>query len=77
MPHVVVKMIEGRSEAMKADLTERLTAALTGALGVGEETVSVAIEDVPAERWDEDVFLPDIRGRKQTLYRKPGYAPVD
>jgi 4-oxalocrotonate tautomerase len=46
-------------------------------LGNREESVSVAIEDVAADRWEPDVFEPEIKGRRETLYKKPGYASVD
>lgn len=77
MPHIVVKMIEGRSDAQKKDLAEELAKAVMSVLGSKEESVSVAIEDVPADRWDRDVFVSDIKGRKDTLYKRPGYASVD
>lgn len=77
MPHIVVKMIEGRSAEQKQALTAEITQVLMSVLGSRDESVSVAIEDFPADRWDADVFEPDIKGRKDTLYKKPGYASVD
>lgn len=77
MPHIVVKMIDGRTEEQKRMLTEELSKTLMAVLGSREESVSVAIEDVPADRWQPDVFEPEIKGRKETLYKKPGYASVD
>ncbi len=37
-------------------------------LHVPANWVSVGIEDVPRERWDEEVFRPDILGKRETLY---------
>ncbi len=39
----------------------------------GEESVSVAIEEVKAEDWDEKVYKPEILPRLEKLYKKPGY----
>lgn len=77
MPHVVVKMMSGRTEAQKKQLSEKLAKVVMDTLGIDSGSISVAIEDVPAGRWDADVFEPEIKGKKQTLYKKPGYASVD
>jgi 4-oxalocrotonate tautomerase len=77
MPHIVVKMIEGRTAEQKQMLTDELAKTLMAVLGNREESVSVAIEDVPADRWQPDVFEPEIKGKKATLFKKPGYALVD
>ena len=73
MPHVVVKMKAGRTEEMKRLLAERLTEAIVGALGCEEQAVSIAVVDVPPERWSADVYEPEIAGKLDTLYKKPGY----
>jgi 4-oxalocrotonate tautomerase len=75
MPHVVVKMYAGRSEQQKKRLAQAVTDAVTSTLGYGEESVSVAIEDIAPGRWADDVYKPDILDRKTTLYKEPGYDP--
>ncbi len=75
MPHVTVKVFPGRSEAEKSDLAERITAALTGALGSTEPSISIAIEEVPAKEWIAQVYDPEIRPNLDRLYKKPGYQP--
>ena len=44
--------------------------------GCDENAVSVSIEDVAAGDWTAKVFTPDIRGKADTLYKKPGYADL-
>ena len=39
--------------------------------------MSVAIEDVEPGNWAEQVYRPDILGKMQTVYKKPGYDPSD
>ena len=42
-------------------------------LHYGEESVSVAIEEVSAADWAEKVYKPDIVNHPGKLYKKPGY----
>jgi 4-oxalocrotonate tautomerase len=73
MPHVVVKLWPGKSEQQKMQLAEEITKALMTVLQYGEESVSVAIEEVKSDDWAEKVYKPDIQGEWDTLYKKPGY----
>jgi 4-oxalocrotonate tautomerase len=77
MPHVIVKMVEGRSEDQKRALTEALTRAVTSSLGCEDKVVSVAIEDYADGDWMARVYVPDIEERPDTIYRMPGYGPDD
>jgi hypothetical protein len=43
-------------------------------LGHGEESVSVAMEEIQPEGWAEKVYQPDIVNNPEKLYKKPGYA---
>jgi 4-oxalocrotonate tautomerase len=43
-------------------------------LDYGEESVSVAIEEVPSTDWAEQVYQPDIQSQWDKLYKKPGYT---
>jgi 4-oxalocrotonate tautomerase len=73
MPHVIVKLWPGKSEQQKTRLAERITQAVTDVLGYGEESVSVAMEEVAAQDWAEHVYKPDILNKTAKLYKKPGY----
>lgn len=75
MPHVIVKMYTGRSEDMKTDMVNRITKAITDSLNVDQSTVSVALEEVEPDKWNEAVYKPDIIEKEQLLYKKPGYTP--
>jgi 4-oxalocrotonate tautomerase len=75
MPHVVVKMLSGRSDQLKAKLADEITKAVTSTLKLGEESVSVGIEDVEQKDWTGQVYNPDIIGKPATIYKKPGYKP--
>jgi 4-oxalocrotonate tautomerase len=73
MPHVIVKMWPGKSERQKAKLAERITKDVMDVLNYGEESVSVAIEEVTPENWAEKVYKPEIINKPDGLYKKPGY----
>ena len=46
MPHVIVKLWPGKSEQQKRRLTEAIVKDVMNVLNYGEESVSVAIEEV-------------------------------
>ena len=74
MPHVIVKLWPGKSEQQKRRLAHAITDDVMKALGYGDESVSVAFEEVDANVWREKVYEPDIVRKANTLYKKPGYA---
>lgn len=73
MPHVIVKLWPGKTEAQKSKLADALTRDVMEILNYGEESVSVGIEEVPAGEWASQVYRPDIVGKPSTIYKKPGY----
>ena len=73
MPHVIVKLWPGKSEAQKQRLADAITRDVMEALDYGEESVSVGFEEVSAEAWRASVYQPDILAKPATLYKKPGY----
>jgi len=76
MPHVIVKMYAGRSEQEKLRLAEEVAKAVRTAIGSADESISVAIEDIAPGEWAEKVYKPDIKGKWDTVYKKPGYDPL-
>lgn len=74
MPHVIVKLWPGKSEQQKARLVERIARDVTDTLHYGEESVSIAIEEVKSDDWAHKVYKPDIQDNWDKLYKKPGYS---
>ncbi len=75
MPHVIVKLASGRTEEQKTTLALRLTQAVREVMGSSEDDISVAVEDVLVADWVEKVYVPEIQGRPELIYKKPGYDP--
>lgn len=73
MPHIIVKAWPGKTEEQKRRLAEAITRDVMQILGYGEESVSVGFEEIPSNRWKEEVYRPDIEERPETIYKKPGY----
>ena len=73
-PHVVVKLFPGRSEQQKIRLAEAIVKNVIAIIKCGEESVSVAIEEIKPEDWAEKVYKPDILNTPGKLYKKPGYS---
>ena len=74
MPHVIVKLWPGKSEQQKKKLAEAITRGVMESLHYGEESVSVALEEIPANEWAEKVYRPEIVNKAASLYKKPGYT---
>jgi len=74
MPHVIVKLWPGKSERQKQRLADAIAKVVMEVLDYGEESVSVGIEEVAPDDWPDKVYKPDIDGKPDTLYKKPGYT---
>lgn len=75
MPHVIVKLWPGKSEAQKRELSDAIVRNVTSILGYGDESVSVGFEEVPPGEWQTRVYGPDIQNQWGTLTKQPGYGP--
>jgi 4-oxalocrotonate tautomerase len=73
MPHVAVKMFPGPSEQKKKELAAKILKAVTETFGYGEETVSIAMDEVTSRDWTRKVYDPEIQPNMNRLYKKPGY----
>jgi 4-oxalocrotonate tautomerase len=76
MPHIIVKLYPGKSEQQKNRLAEAITEDVMKVFNYGEESVSVAMEEVKPQDWTEKVYKPDIAAKSDKLYKKPGYNPL-
>jgi 4-oxalocrotonate tautomerase len=75
MPHVIVKLYPGRSEQQKTRLADEIVRDVVAIAKCGEESVSIAIEEIKPEDSAEKVYNPDILNKPERLYKKPGYNP--
>jgi len=73
MPHVIVKLWPGKSQLQKMRLAEAITKDVMEILHYGDESVSVAMEEVEPQDWSEKVYKPDIKNNWDQVYKKPGY----
>ncbi len=74
MPHVIVKLWPGKPAKQKRRLSDAIVRDVTSILNYGDESVSVAFEEVASNEWIERVFNPDILGKWDTLTKDPGYG---
>ena len=75
MPHVIIKLYPGRSDAQKKQLTEEIVKDVATIAKCEEKSVSVAFEEVAPQDWAEKVYKPDIVEKKELLYKAPEYNP--
>jgi len=74
MPHVIVKLWPGKSDQQKRQLAERITQDVMDVLDYGDESVSVAFEEIGSKDWKKKVYEPDILAQPEKLFKKPGYT---
>jgi 4-oxalocrotonate tautomerase len=72
-----VKLWPGKSEQQKTRLAEAITKDVMNILHYGEESVSVAMEEIKPKEWVEKVCQPEIKNNLDRLYKKPGYDEND
>jgi len=77
MPHVIVKLWPGKSEQQKTRLVEAITKDVMNILHYGEESVSVAMEEIKPGEWAEKVYRAELKDNLDKLYKKPGYDERD
>jgi len=74
MPHITVKIRTGTPEDKKKQLAASIVEDVVKIIGSGEESISVAIEEIDPKDWKEKVYDPLIRNNVDILYKKPGYT---
>lgn len=75
MPHVVVKLWPGKTEAQKRRLSDEIAEDVKNILGYADEAVSVAFEEIPPQEWSSRVYEPEIQAKWNILTKEPGYGP--
>jgi 4-oxalocrotonate tautomerase len=77
MPHVIVKLWPGKSEQQKVRLGEAITQDVMDILRYGEESASLALEEIKSTDWLAKMYQPDVKNEWENLYKKPGYDEND
>jgi 4-oxalocrotonate tautomerase len=73
MPHINIKHFPSLTEEQHIALAKSITEAVTTIVGCDESVVSIAVEPVEPEKWNEQVYIPEIVERKETLIKTPDY----
>jgi phenylpyruvate tautomerase PptA (4-oxalocrotonate tautomerase family) len=74
MPHVNIKHFPiSLGEEELSELVAALTKAVTVAFRCDEGVISIALEPVGKEDWNERVYIPEIVNRKNLLRKLPNY----
>ena len=71
-PHNRLSNYPGRTEEQKIRVTEAITKNVVEIANCPEDTVSLAIEEISPEQWDEKVYKPDILNKEQLLQKDDG-----
>ena len=75
MPHISVKMLEGRSEEQKKRLAAALVRALTEELHCSDHYVTCTVEDYSAVEWQTGFQREIAEKPVHVVYKKAEYNP--
>jgi amino acid adenylation domain-containing protein len=74
VPHVNIKHFPVElTEERQAELVAAVTAAVQNAFSCDEEVISIALEPVEKDVWNDRVYIPEIINRKELLRKAPRY----
>ena len=73
MPHINIKHFPSLTEEQHIALAESITEAVTKVIGCDAGVISIAVEPVEPDVWNEQVYIPEIIEGKDSLIKKPNY----
>lgn len=75
MPHVDIKYCpKNLSEIEKEDMAIEICDVLKKYLGTTDNSISIALKEIPTERWKDEVYTPIIKNEMERLIKIPGYS---
>ncbi|MFD3525397.1 amino acid adenylation domain-containing protein [Streptomyces sp. NPDC058653] len=74
VPHVNIKYFSSSlSEERRSELVTAVTEAVRTAFTCDEGVISIALEPVDKDVWNDRVYVPEIVNRKELLHKSPNY----
>ncbi|MFE1590616.1 tautomerase family protein [Streptomyces sp. NPDC059402] len=74
MPHVSIKYFPRHfTDDQKTRLAEEITTLVSENFEIYRDAVSVSLEPVAPEQWDERVVVPELTDRADLLIKAPRY----
>ena len=74
VPHVNIKHFPASlSEEKQSELLAAVTKAVTSAFSCDEGVISIALEPVEQDVWNDRVYLPEIVNGGDLLHKRPNY----
>lgn len=72
MPYVAIKCYPREDEAQKVALVEKINEALLEVFGVPQKAVTITLEEIPKEEWEEKVQKPELAFKTDKMYISHG-----
>ncbi|CAM3417201.1 Tautomerase PptA [Rouxiella silvae] len=74
MPHVDLKFItRNLTEIQQNAISDDIIAVLKKHFGSSDDSVSIKLNEIPADDWKSAVYEPIIKPDLDVLIKKPGY----
>lgn len=73
MPHITIKTLPGKTPEMKQRLVKELESVVSQTFQVPAGNISISIQEIENDCWDQAVIQPDLRRNKDTVVKFPDY----
>ncbi|MBW8183531.1 tautomerase family protein [Shewanella nanhaiensis] len=73
MPHINIKHFPGVTQQQEVNLVKGITALLCDTLHCEAGAVSIAMQAISPEQWQEKVVQKEIEPAAERLVKKPNY----
>lgn len=74
MPHINIKHFpKSLTKEKQTELASAITQIITNIFQCDEKVVSIALQPIEKESWNEAVYVPEIINRKELLCKTPNY----
>lgn len=77
MPHIDIKHFPvDLDNKTKEEFIQSITSIVTNTFQCNQEAISIAIESVDPQKWEEQVYNSEIIRREKWLQKKPEYGSI-
>ena len=73
MPHITIKTLPGKTPEMKQRLVKELETIVSKTFEVPVGNISISIQEVENDCWDQAVVEPYLKKHKDTVVKFPDY----
>ena len=73
MPHINIKHFPSLTSEQQSEIAREITKIIKHVIRCDEGAISIALEPIDKNLWNEQVYIPEIINRKNLLCKIPNY----